>query len=132
MSATEIALQILQENSIGVMATNNNGTPNSRYMTFTFVESKLYTAAKKDSTAVTEIEANPATHILLGYEGEDVLKTFLEIEGHAVVTTNDVVKNQLLEKYPAVAAEELVVIQVTPTRARIMNKSGEQQEDVHL
>lgn len=131
MSAKETALQVLQGSSVGVMATNNNGTPNSRYMTFMYMESKLYTAAKQDATVVQEIAANPATHILLGYEGENVLETFLEIEGHALVTTNDVVKNQLLEKYPA-NADELVLIQVTPTKARIMNKSGEQQEDVHL
>lgn len=131
MSATETALQILQGSSVGVMATNNNGTPNSRYMTFLYVESKLYTAAKYDSAVVKEIEANAATHILLGYEGESVLETFLEIEGHAIVAMNDIVKNQLLEKYP-VNADELVVIQVTPTKARVMNKSGEQQEEVHF
>lgn len=131
MGATETALQILQGSSVGVMATNNNGTPNSRYMTFLYVESKLYTAAKHDSAVVKEIEANAATHILLGYEGENVLETFLEIEGHAIVAMNDIVKNQLLEKYPG-NADELVVIQVTPTRARVMNKSGEQQEEVHF
>lgn len=46
-SNKDIALQILNENSIGVMATNNNGVPNSRYMTFYYVESKLYTVAEK-------------------------------------------------------------------------------------
>lgn len=132
MSATETAHQILQDRSVGVMATNHNGMPNSRYMTFMYVGSKLYTVAKTDSSVVQEIADNPATHILLGYEGEGVLDTFLEIEGHAIVATNDVVKQKLLEKYPAATAEELVVIQVTPTRARVMNKSGEQQEEAHI
>ena len=132
MSVTETALQILQQNSVGVMATNNNGKPNSRYMTFIYVESKLYTAAKKDLSVVQEIKKNPATHILLGYEGKDVLKTFLEIEGHAVVVTNDDVKQQLHEKYPAIPADDLIVIEVTPIQARVMNKKGEQQEEVHF
>lgn len=131
-SAKETALQILKENEIGVMATNNSGVPNSRYMTFMYIDSMLYTVAKQDSTVVQELKVNPATHILLGYEGEGILETFIEIEGHAATTLHDIVKQQLLEKYPAAASEEFVVIQITPSRMRIMNKNGENQEEVHL
>ena len=134
-SNKEIALQILNENSIGVMATNNNGVPNSRYMTFHYVESKLYTVAKEDSDVVREITEYAGTHILLGYEDKEdkgVLETFLEIEGNAATTLNDVVKKQLLEKYSAHEHGNFVLIQVTPTRMRIMNKNGKNQEEVHL
>lgn len=131
-SAKETALQVLHESSIGVMATNNNGVPNSRYMTFSYIEAQLYTVAKQDSSVVQELKANPNTHILLGYEGDGLTDTFLEIEGHAVVTINDLVKQQLLEKYPAASMDDLVVLQVTPTNMRIMNKNGKNQEDVHL
>ena len=131
-SNKEIALQILNENSIGVMATNNNGIPNSRYMTFHYVESKLYTVAKEDSDVVREIKEYGGTHILLGYENDGILDTFLEIEGNAATTLNDVVKQQLLEKYSAHEHGNYVLIQVTPTRMRIMNKNGKNQEEVHL
>lgn len=132
MSNKEIALQILNENSIGVMATNNNGMPNSRYMTFHYVESKLYTVAKEDSDVVREITEYAGTHILLGYESNGLLETFLEIEGNAATTLNDVVKRQLLEKYSEHEDGNYVLIQVTPTRMRIMNKNGKNQEEVHL
>lgn len=131
-TAKETALQILNENSIGVMATNNDGIPNSRYMTFTYIENKLYTMAKQDSAVVNELKENASTHILLGYESDGLLETFLEIEGNAMTTLHDIVKQQLLEKYPVANEEELVVIQVTPTRMRIMNKNGKNQEEVHL
>lgn len=132
MSNRDIALQILNENSIGVMATNNNGVPNSRYMTFHYVESKLYTVAKNDSVVVREISEYGNTHILLGYESDGLFETFLEIEGNATVTVQDRIKNQLLEKYSAHADDEYVLIQITPTRMRIMNKNGKNQEEVHL
>lgn len=131
-SNKEIALQILNENSIGVMATNNNGVPNSRYMTFDYVQSKLYTVALEDSEVVREITEYGGTHILLGYESDGILETFLEIEGNAATTLNDVVKHQLLEKYPEHADGNFVLIQVTPTRMRIMNKNGKNQEEIQL
>ncbi|WP_339172943.1 pyridoxamine 5'-phosphate oxidase family protein [Solibacillus sp. FSL R5-0691] len=131
-SNKEIALQILNENSIGVMATNNNGVPNSRYMTFDYVESKLYTVALEDSDVVREITEFGGTHILLGYEGEGMLETFLEIEGNAATTLNDAVKQKLLDKYPKHADGNFVLIQVTPTRMRIMNKDGKNQEEIQL
>ena len=131
-SNKEIALQILNENSIGVMATNNNGVPNSRYMTFDYVQSKLYTVALEDSEVVREITEYGGTHILLGYESDGILETFLEIEGNAATTLNDVVKQQLLEKYPDHADGKFVLIQVTPTRMRIMNKNGKNQEEIQL
>lgn len=131
-ASKEIALQILNENNIGVMATNNGGRPNSRYMTFEYVENKLYTVAKQNSDVVNELKEIAATHILLGYESDGLFETFLEIEGNTAITFNDNVKRQLLEKYPADTDEELVVIQVTPTRMRIMNKNGKNQEEVHL
>ena len=131
-SNKDIALQILNENSIGVMATNNNGVPNSRYMTFHYVESKLYTVAEKDSTVAREIAEYGGTHILLGYESEGILETFLEIEGNAVTTLNDIVKQQLLDKYASHADGDYVLIQITPTRMRIMNKNGKNQEEIHL
>ncbi|MGE7983516.1 pyridoxamine 5'-phosphate oxidase family protein [Solibacillus sp. NPDC093137] len=131
-SNKEIALQILNENSIGVMATNNNGVPNSRYMTFDYVQSKLYTVALEDSEVVREITEYGGTHILLGYESDGLLETFLEIEGNAATTLNDAVKQQLLEKYPEHADGNFVLIQVTPTRMRIMNKNGKNQEEIQL
>lgn len=131
-SNKDIALQILNENSIGVMATNNNGVPNSRYMTFHYVDSKLYTVAKKDSIVIREITEYGNTHILLGYESDGLLETFLEIEGNATTTVHDIVKNQLLEKYPTHEGDLFVLIQITPIRMRIMNKNGKNQEEVHL
>lgn len=132
-TAKDTAIEILKTNDIGVMATNNNGIPNSRYMTFAYIDSMIYTLAKKDAAVVKEIKLNPTTHILLGYESDGLLETFLEIEGNAATTIHDIVKQQLLKKYPvSSASEDFVVIQVTPTRMRIMNKDGKNQEEIHL
>jgi general stress protein 26 len=131
-STNEIALQILNENHVGIMATNNAGKPNSRYMTFLYFENKLYTAAEQNSTVVKEIKENSSTHILLGYENEGLLETFLEIEGDAQTTLHDVVKQELLKIYPVANQQDFEVIQVTPTRMRIMNKNGKNQQEVHF
>ena len=128
-STKKIALQILNGNHIGIMATNNGGKPNSRYMTFVYFEKKLYTTAKPDAEVVNEIKENASTHILLGYENDDVLDTFLEIEGNAQMTHQDTVKQELMKIYPA-ADEQFAVIEVTPTSMRIMNKKGKNQQDV--
>ena len=99
-ASKEIALQILNENNIGVMATNNGGRPNSRYMTFEYVENKLYTVAKQNSDVVNELKEIAATHILLGYERGSVKagkyadfvildKNILDYQGEELRTIGD-------------------------------------------
>ena len=131
-SSKEIALEVLQQNDIGVLATNHNGRPNSRFMTFQFDSSKLYTIAESDSTVVQELADKPNVHIVIGYESESIFKTFLEIEGHAAFTENEKVKKLLLEKYPASTTEEWKLIEITLVKIRIMNKNGKNKEEVSI
>src|SRR5690606_30286730 len=74
------ALKILEESHVGILSTVKGDKPHSRYMTFFNDEFTLYTATNKQTQKVDELEANPHAHILLGYDGEGVGDTFLEID----------------------------------------------------
>src|SRR5690606_365395 len=77
----DAALKIMEDSYVGVLATITGNKPHSRYMTFFHKGFTLYTATSKKTQKVDEIEQNPHAHVLLGYEGEGVGDTFLEIEG---------------------------------------------------
>ena len=69
---------------VGTMATVEGKKPHSRYMTFFNDNFILYTATSKKTHKVEELQQNPNTHILLGYEGQGLGDGFLEIEGTVI------------------------------------------------
>src|SRR5699024_2428299 len=71
---------ILNISRVGVMSTISGDKPNSRYMIFYNDGHTLYTKTDKESLKIDEIENNPNTHVLLGYE-ETSNDSFLEIDG---------------------------------------------------
>ena len=134
-SLKEQALEILEKHHIGVMATVNNGKPDSRYMTFTHDGFTLYTVTPEEAGKLDELRKNPHTHILYGYENEELGQTFLEIEGTVSEVKADDMKERVLSKlnaqYKKDAASK-VLLKIEPIRMRFMNKSGNNQQEVDI
>jgi general stress protein 26 len=133
----EQALNILNESRIGTMATVQNNKPHSRYMTFFNEDFTLYTPTSKSTHKVEDIEANPNTHILIGYEGEGFGDAFLEIEGKVSESTDVSVKekiwnDQMKNWFKGPDDPEMVVLVVKPTLIRLMNKSGKPPETIEI
>src|SRR6185437_4488143 len=94
----DMALKILNENMIGTMATIQSNKPHSRYMTFFNDEFTIYTATSKKTHKVEEVQKNPNTHILLGYEGKGFGDSFLEIEGTVEESMDETLKEKVWNK----------------------------------
>ena len=134
-SLKDQALELLEKHHIGVMATVTNGKPDSRYMTFDHDGFTLYTVTPKESGKVKELQQNPYTHILYGYENEELGQTFLEIEGKVSEAQADDIKDRVLSKlHPdySEGAASMLLLKVEPLRMRFMNKSGDNQEEIHF
>ena len=137
MDAKKTALKILKESYVGTMATIQQNKPHSRYMTFFSDEFTLYTATSKQTQKVDELEANPHTHILIGYEGEGVGDEFLEIEGTVTISSDEQVKEKMWNKHlePWFSGPEdpdLVILKVSPDSIRLMNKKGEEPKTIEF
>ena len=119
------------------MATIQQNKPHTRYMTFFSDEFTLYTATSKQTQKVDELEANPHTHILIGYEGEGVGDEFLEIEGTVTISSDEKMKEKIWNKHmkPWFSGPEdpnLVILKVSPDSIRLMNKKGEEPKEIEL
>ncbi|SEI78463.1 General stress protein 26 [Bhargavaea ginsengi] len=135
MDTKATAQKILDESMVGTMATVQGGKPFTRYMTFFNDGFTLYTATSKQTDKVDELEANPHTHILIGYEGEGFGDDYLEIMGTAEVTDDegliDKVWNDAMESYfEGPDDPNLVILKVQPDAMRVMNKKGQPPHDV--
>lgn len=131
------ALQILEDSMIGTLATIKDNKPHSRYMTFFNDEFTLYTATSKKTQKVEELEKNPNAHILLGYEGEGVGDSFLEIEGQMSLRDDrdmiDKVWNEHLRGwFEGPDDPNLIILAITPARVRLMNRKGKDPETIEL
>ena len=137
MNAKKTALKILKESYVGTMATIQENKPHTRYMTFFNDEFTLYTATSKQTEKVDELEANPHTHILIGYEGEGVGDEFLEIEGTVTISSDETMKEKIWNKHlePWFSGPEdpnLVILKVSPDAIRVMNKKGEEPQNIEF
>ena len=137
MNAKKSALKILKESYVGTMATIQENKPHTRYMTFFNDEFILYTVTSKQTEKVDELEANPHTHILIGYEGEGFGDDFLEIQGTVTISSDETMKEKVWNKMlkPWFSGPEdpnLVVLKVTPETIRLMNKKGEEPQVIEF
>lgn len=126
-NAKQIALEILESEHIGVMVTNQEGRPIANYMTFQNEGFDLFTLMQQDTLAKLK---NNHTHILLGYENENTFETFIEYEGLYTESDNVQIAQKLHDLYPVASAEQYTLLQIRPNRIRIMNKAGENQEEI--
>ena len=136
-TAKEEALKILDKNMIGTMATVQQNKPHSRYMTFFNDNFTLYTATSKKTHKVEELQQNPNTHILLGYEGQGLGDSFLEIEGTVIESDDEAMKEKVWNKhlkgwFEGPEDPDLLILKVTPTKMRLMNTKGEEPQVIEL
>lgn len=135
--AKKVALMILDESKVGVLATVKGKKPHTRYMTFFHDGFTLYTATSRKTQKVDELEANPHAHILLGYEGEGVGDVYLEIEGrmaaHDDAEIIDKVWNDHLSGWFSGPDDpNLLILRINPDRVRLMNKKGQEPVDLQI
>ncbi|GAB3049174.1 pyridoxamine 5'-phosphate oxidase family protein [Virgibacillus ainsalahensis] len=138
MSQSEIksAVENILENShVGPMATVKNNKPHSRYMTFFHKDMKLYTPTSKDTDKTEEIEANPFTHILLGYEGEGFGDEYVEYQGEVSLNDSEAMKKEVWNEELKIYFDgpddpNLVVLEIEPVQVRLMNKKGEDPKEL--
>ena len=88
-------------------------------MTFFIDEFTLYTATSKQTQKVDELEANPHTHILIGYEGRGVDDEYLEIEGTVSISDDESIKEKVWNKhmkpwFSGPGDPDLVILKVSP------------------
>ena len=119
------------------MATIEQNKPHSRYMTFFNDDFILYTATSKKTHKVEEIQNNPNTHILLGYEGKGFGDSFLEIEGtvenHDDESMKEKVWNNALKGwFDGPEDPNLIILKITPTQIRVMNTKGEEPQIIEF
>src|SRR5690625_490909 len=106
------------------MATVQGNKPYSRYMTFFSDEITLYTATSKQTEKVDELEANPHTHILIGYEGEGMGDEYLEIAGTVSISDDESMKEKVWNEHmkPYFSGPEdpdLVILKISPDAMRV-------------
>src|SRR5690625_6207630 len=88
--------KILTDNNIGTMTTVRDNKPMSRYMYFYNDGLALYTYTRKGTYKVEDLEKNPNTHILLGYEEREGLRS--EEHTSELQSRGQLVCRRLLEK----------------------------------
>lgn len=136
-TAKETALKILKKDYVGTMATVSGNKPHSRYMTFFNDDFTLYTATDKNSHKAEELRVNPNTHILLGYEGKGFGDAYLEIEGTVEEEQEESWKEKVLDRLMKSLPHgpedpDVVILKITPTQIRLLNKKGEAPETIEL
>lgn len=137
MNARKEALKILENSYIGTMATIRDQKPHSRYMTFFHEDFTIYTATSKETSKIEDIEENPYTHILLGYEGKNFGDEFLEIEGKISLSTDESMKEKVWDDAMKIWFEgpddpDLIILKITPTSIRLMNVKGKEPINIDL
>lgn len=130
-------LHILSESRIGTMATVSRSKPHSRYMTFFNDGLTLYTVTSRETHKAEELDQNPYTHILIGYDGKGFGDTYAEIEGKVSQSDSDEwrqkVWNDSLEPwFTGPDDPDLLVLKVSPLHIRLMNKKGEAPKTLEL
>ncbi|WP_050181900.1 pyridoxamine 5'-phosphate oxidase family protein [Domibacillus robiginosus] len=130
-------VSIIDNNLVGTMATIHDNKPRSRYMTFFNDNLTLYTATSKDTHKTEDVEQNPYTHILLGYNGEGIGDEYVEIEGKVQESDDESLKqkvwNEHLESwFDGPEDPKLLILKITPEQIRLMNKKGQPPQTLEL
>lgn len=121
--------QILSESDVGTMATVKNNKPYSRFMTFKNDGLTLYTATSTETDKAEDLEQNPNTHILLGYDGDGFGDDYVEYEGRVSMDTSNAMKKDMWNEYmeqwfDGPEDPNYVVLKIEPEHIQLMNKQG--------
>lgn len=136
-SAEEKALKILNGHLVGVLSTVEDNKPIARYMTFFNIGFQLYTASSARTEKVNEVEKNNHVHVLIGYSGEGLSDSYLEISGISEVNDTAEMKhkvwNDKLEGwFEGPDDPDYIVLSIKPQTIRVMNTKGGKPEEVIL
>ncbi|MFA1819333.1 pyridoxamine 5'-phosphate oxidase family protein [Virgibacillus oceani] len=129
--------KILDESHTGTLATVKDNKPHSRYMTFFQRNMTLYTPTDKNADKTEEIDANPYTHILIGYEGEGFGDAYVEYQGKAVLNNSEEMKKTLWNDdmkiyFDGPEDPAYTLLEIQPIGIRLMNKKGEPAKELEL
>jgi general stress protein 26 len=129
--------KILDESHTGTLATVKNNKPHSRYMTFFHRDNILYTPTDKNTDKTEEIDANPYTHILIGYEGEGFGDEYIEYQGKAAFNESEELKKEFWNDdmklyFDGPEDPDYTLLEIRPTGIRLMNKKGEPPKELEL
>lgn len=133
----EKILKVIEESKTGVLSTVENNKPYSRYMTFFHEELTFYTPTSAQTEKVDEIEKNSNVHILLGYDGEGIGDSYVEISGTSKINDTEELKKRLWNKsfeqwFDGPEDPKYVLLQIKPESIRLMNNNGEPSEELDL
>nr|WP_089738786.1 pyridoxamine 5'-phosphate oxidase family protein [Gracilibacillus ureilyticus] len=128
---------ILENCSLGTMATIQQDRPHSRYMMYSNDGLTLYTATSSETHKVDEIQKNPYTHILLGYEGDGFGDEYVEYQGKVTINDSKDLKEELWNSYmknwfDSPDDPDFIVLEIEPVEIRLMNKKGEAPKELVL
>ncbi|WP_240376751.1 pyridoxamine 5'-phosphate oxidase family protein [Bacillus piscicola] len=128
---------ILENSHVGTMATVNNDKPHSRYMTFFHEGLQLYTVTDKETEKIDDINANPHTHILLGYEGDGFGDEYVEYEGKVSINESEEMKEKLWNKnmeewFDGPEDPNYLVLEIEPTQISLLNKKGTEPQILEM
>ncbi|MDQ0220603.1 general stress protein [Peribacillus cavernae] len=131
------SVENILNNSTGTMATVKTNKPHSRYMTFFNDNLKLYTATSKETDKTEEIDQNPYTHILLGYDGEGFGDSYVEYLGKVTIKNDESLKKDLWNEhmehwFNGPEDPNFIVLEITPVEIRLMNKRGKTPATLEL
>ncbi|WP_077624076.1 pyridoxamine 5'-phosphate oxidase family protein [Sediminibacillus massiliensis] len=131
------AEDILDSNLIGTLSTVKNDKPFSRYMTFFNDNLTLYSATDKDTHKIEDIDQNNNVHILIGYKGEGLDDSYLEIEGKASIEESAEIKGKIWNDkldpwFDGPEDPNYVVLKITPETIRLMNTSEKEPQILDL
>ncbi|GAB3800831.1 pyridoxamine 5'-phosphate oxidase family protein [Virgibacillus kimchii] len=129
--------KILNESHTGTLATVKNNKPHSRYMTFFHRDTILYTPTDRKTDKTEEIEANPHTHILIGYEGEGFGDEYIEYQGKAKLNNSEEMKKELWNDdmkiyFDGPEDPDYTLLEIHPVGIRLMNKKGEPPKELEI
>lgn len=121
----ERVTEILNQSRVGVMSTVNDNKPNARYMIFYNDGLTLYTKTSDNTQKFDEIESNPNTHIMIGFN-EGKHQAYLEISGTVETVTDQKTIDWLWSSQDKTYFDDkddpdLVVLKVIPENIRMMN-----------
>ncbi|UOQ44403.1 pyridoxamine 5'-phosphate oxidase family protein [Halobacillus salinarum] len=121
---------ILDQHTVGTLATVRNNKPYSRFMTFSNDdEFTFYAPTHADTHKTEEIEENPNVHILIGYEGHGFGDSYLEVEGQAKIRDDQKIKDWLWSEdmerwFTSKQDNDYIVLEIYPESIRLMNAEG--------
>ncbi|RKQ33537.1 pyridoxamine 5'-phosphate oxidase family protein [Oceanobacillus halophilus] len=129
--------KILSESHTGTMATVKNNKPHSRYMTFFHRDLKLYTPTDKDTDKTEELESNPYTHIIIGYDGKGFGDEYVEYQGKVSFNTSSDMKQELWNDdmkmyFDGPEDPNYILLEIEPVGIRLMNKKGEPPKELEM